>query len=108
MLKNYCHICNQRPPVYQTARFRPKIGFFKFETKNALLGCLGQQFRKTILISEIGAPRLALLQNLVQKIKSFLFGTKNARFETKNAKFESARLSYLKSAPSNLSNCKIS
>ena len=108
MLKNYCHICNQRPPVYQTARFRAKLRFFKFETKNTLLGCLGQQFRKTILISEIGAPRLALLQNLVQKIKYFLFGTKNARFETKNAKFESARLSYLKSAPSNLSNCKIS
>ena len=108
MLKNYCHICNQRPPVYQTARFRAKIRFFKFGTKNALLGCFGQQFRKTILIFKIGALRFALLQNLVQKIKSLLFGTKNARFGTKNAKFESARLSYLKSAPSNLSNCKIS
>ena len=44
MLKNYCHICNQRPPVYLMAKFRAKIRSFKFGIKNALFGIFGQQF----------------------------------------------------------------
>ena len=33
MLKNYCHICNQPPPICLTAKLCAKIGFLKFGTK---------------------------------------------------------------------------
>ena len=44
ILKNYCHICNQRPRIYLIAKFRAKNRILKLGTKNALFGCLGQQF----------------------------------------------------------------
>ena len=80
MLKNYCHICDQRLLIYRIAKFRSKIRIFKFGTKNALFGCFGQQFQKTIVIFEISALQFTLLQSLMQKIKALKFGTKNARF----------------------------
>ena len=82
VLKNYCHIhnCNQRPPVCLIAKFRAKIRILEFGTRNALFGCFGQQFRKTIAIFAILTLEFALLQNWVQKIKIFKLGTKNARF----------------------------
>ena len=80
MFKNYCHICNQRPPICLIAKFRAKIRILKFGTKNALFECFGQQFWKTIVIFAISALEFALLQSLVQKIKNLKFGTKNARF----------------------------
>ena len=40
MLKNYCHICNQRPPIYLMAKFRAKMRILK-GFKNALFGCFG-------------------------------------------------------------------
>ena len=44
MLKNYYHICNQRPLIYLMAKFRVKNRILKFATKNALFGCFGQPF----------------------------------------------------------------
>ena len=44
LLENYCYICNQRPPISLTAKFRAKNGILKFGTKNASFGCFGQQF----------------------------------------------------------------
>ena len=44
MLKNYCHIFNQRPPNRLIAKFCTNIGILKFGTKRALFGCFGQQF----------------------------------------------------------------
>ena len=80
MLKKYCHICNQRPPICLIAKFRTKIRITKFGTKNALFGCFGQQFRKTIVIHAISTLEFALVQSLVQKIKTPKSETKNARF----------------------------
>ena len=48
MLKNYCHICDQRLLIYRIAKFRSKIRIFKFGTRNALFGCFGQQFKKPL------------------------------------------------------------
>ena len=42
MLKNYRHICNQRPPIFLIAKFHAKIRILKFGNKNALFGCFGQ------------------------------------------------------------------
>ena len=39
MLKNYCHISNQRSLNCLIANFRAKIRILKFGTKNALFRC---------------------------------------------------------------------
>ena len=44
ILENYCHICNQRPPIYLIAKFCAKTRILKFGTKSALFGCFWQQF----------------------------------------------------------------
>ena len=80
MLKNYCHICNQLPPICLITKFCAKIRILKFRTENTLFGCFGQQFWKTIAIFEISALEFALLQILVQKIKILKFDNENARF----------------------------
>ena len=36
MLNNYCHICNQSPPIYLISKFYAKIRILKFGTENAL------------------------------------------------------------------------
>ena len=80
MVKKYCHICNQPPPICLTAKLRAKIRFLKFRTKNALFRCFGQQLWKSIVIFEISAFEFALFQSLVQKTKIPKYGTKNVRF----------------------------
>ena len=79
MLKNYCHISNQRPPNCLNAKFGVKIRI-KFGIKNVFFGCFGKQFWKTIVIIKISALKFAVLQNLEQKRKILKIGTKNARF----------------------------
>ena len=44
MLKNYCHIWNERAPIYLMTKIRAKIKILKFGNKNTVFGCLGQQF----------------------------------------------------------------
>ena len=44
MFKNYCQICNHRPPIYLIVKFRAKVRILKFGTKNALFGCFGEKF----------------------------------------------------------------
>ena len=67
----------QCPRIWLIANFGAKIKILKFRTKNALIGCSGQQLRKTIVIFEISTLQFAYLQNL-QKTKMPKFGTKNA------------------------------
>ena len=80
MLKNYCHICNQRPPIFLIAKFCARIRILKFGTKNALFECFGQQFRKIIVIFAVSVLEFASLQSLMQKIKILKLGTKSVRF----------------------------
>ena len=80
MLKNYFHISNQRPPNCLIAYFHAEIRIFKFGVKNALFGCFGQQFWKTIVIFEISTLEFALLQSFEQRIKILKFGTKMPDF----------------------------
>ena len=80
MLKNYCHICNQRPPIFLIANFCARIRILKFGTKNASFECFGQQFRKIIVIFAVSFLEFASLQSLMQKIEILKFGTKSVRF----------------------------
>ena len=57
-LKKYCHICIQLPCICLTAKFHAKIKILKIGTKNALLACFGQQFRKTVVIFEVWCSRI--------------------------------------------------
>ena len=41
MLKNQCHICNKRPPIYLS--FVQKLQFLNLEPKMPYLGVFGQQ-----------------------------------------------------------------
>ena len=71
MLKSYCHIWNQRPPIYLMGKFRAKISCKNLYiwNQNFLFRCFGQQHRKTFVIFEISVLQFALLQSFVQKIK---------------------------------------
>ena len=80
MLKKYCHICNQRPPIFLIVKFHAKITILKVRTKSTLFGCFGQQFSKSIFIFQSNALEFSLLQSLVQKIKILKSGTTNVRF----------------------------
>ena len=104
MLKNYCDICNQRPPNCLIAKFRTKIRILKFGIKNALFGCFRPQFWKTIVIFEINTLEFPL------------FCAKNKNSEIWDQKCQisvfcgwnlKTLMSYLKSASSNLSCCKV-
>ena len=103
--KSYCHISNQRPQICLIAKFSAITKILKFGTKNALFRCFGQQFRKTIVIFEISALKFALVQMLVKKWKPLNLGPIMPDLRVLGLEFEDA---YLKSAPSNLSNCNIS
>ena len=62
-------------------KFGTENGFiWYFWPKMPYLGIFDQEFQKNFAIFEISALKLALLQNLVQKIKILKFGTKNALF----------------------------
>ena len=71
------------------------------------LGFFGLEFEKSSAIFEISSLKFVNLQHFVKKIMS-KFGTKNALLGIFGLEFEEKLLSYLKSALSNLSNCKIS
>ena len=70
-------------------------------------GILGLEFEKIILIFEISVLEFVLLQSLVEKQKSLNLGQKCMIWVFLDWKLKSI-YSYLKSTPSNLSNCEIS
>ena len=82
------------------------------------LGVFGREFSKNIVIFEISTFELVKLQNFVKKKKCLNLGPKIpilSIFDQKcfiwvflGKKFKKKLLSYLKSVPLSLSNCKIS
>ena len=85
MLKNYFHICNQHPTFYLIAKSCAKIRIPKFTAKNAYLGDFGCNFEKPLSYLKIY----------------------NKNPLTCSSNFN-IFLSYLKSAPLNVSNRKAS
>ena len=94
------------PSVCQNVIFFEKK-LFKCREKLSYLGFFGLEFEKPSAIFEISSLKFVNLQHFVKKIMS-KFGTKNALLGIFGLEFEEKLLSYLKSALSNLSNCKIS
>ena len=72
------------------------------------LGIFGLEFENNIVvIFEISALRFDLITKFCEKMKMSKFGAKNALFGYFGARIL-RKFSYLKSALSNLPNCKIS
>ena len=100
ILQNYCHIWNQHLQINVIAKFCketkiPKFGYF-----------WAKIFKKFIVRFEISTSKFAYLQNFTKKQECLNLGTKMSdllcilELEFQN------NISYLKSAPSNFSNCK--
>ena len=73
----------------------------------ANLRIFGLEFDNIIAMFQISVFEFVLLQSLLQKLKSLNLGPKMPYFGTFGLEFEKKKLLlYLKSAPSNLSDCK--
>ena len=107
ILKKYCHIWNQHPRVCLIGEFCKKTKMPIFGNKNALLKYFGLVFEKNYCHIWNLDPRVCLMREFCKKTKMPTFGSKNALFKYFGLAFEKKLLSYLKSAPSNLSHCKI-
>ena len=91
----------------------PKSG-----TKNAWFGCFGAGTWKQYCHIWNQHPRICLIAKSGEETKMLKFGTKDALFgnfwpkmldlDILGLEFKKKLLSYMKSAPLNLSNCKIS
>ena len=118
ILKNYCHIWNQHLRISVIAKFCEETKMPKFGTKNDLLGIFDQECVIWVFLGKNVLKNYCHIWNQHPQICLF------AKFHKKNKKClnlepkmsdlctfrqeSEAILSYLKSAPSNLSNCKIS
>ena len=105
--KQYCHIWNQHPRICLISKFRGKNALFG--TKNALFGYFRARILKNYCHIWNQHPKICRFAKFhKRKTKISKFGTKNAWFRYFWAgTWMKTILSYLKSAPSNLPNCKI-
>ena len=104
--KQYCHIWNQHPRICLIAKFCERMSKFclNFGLKLHYFGIFGLEFKGKCCHIWNQHPRICL-------IAKFYVETKMPKFCSRNALFlyfwEGIWKEYLKSAPSNLSNCKI-
>ena len=67
----YCGIFHQHPQIFLNIKLQRKIKVLEFGTKKCLIWVLlGCNLQKAIVIFEISVLQFALLQSLVQKIKT--------------------------------------
>ena len=106
--KNYCHNWNKHPRICLIAKFWEKTKTSKYGTKNALSGYFWAGIWKQYYHVRNQHPKFVYLQNFVKKAKIPKFVTKNSALRTLflywNLKI---LLSYLESASSYLSCCKV-
>ena len=115
--KYYCHISNQRPRISLVAKFGAKTKILNFGPKNALFGYFWARILESYCHVLNQHLRICVIPKFCEETKMLRFGTKNAFFEyfwPKNLYLvifgleikKKKLLSYLKSAPLNLCNCK--
>ena len=119
MFKNHSHIWNQRPRIYFTGKCgakkkEKKKKHLKFRTKNTRFffwegggGQRGTRIWKYYCRIWNRHYQISLTAKFLEIIKMPKFGTKNHLLAYFWATICKKLLSYLKSAPSNLFNCKI-
>ena len=101
LLKSYCPFWNQHLHIYQIAKFREKTKMTKFGTKNVLIGNFWARISKSYC-------HIWNQHTKIWQIAKFREKSKVSKFASKNAWcwYFCGRI-LMKSAPSNLSNCKI-
>ena len=106
--QNYCHIWNQHLQICLIVKFVEKTKIPKFGTKNALFRYFwaGIWQKNCHILNQY--PRICLIGKFQEIIKTPKFGTKNALCWYFWIRILKKLFLYLKSAPSNLSNSKIS
>ena len=111
--KQYCHIWNRHPRICLIAKFREKSKILKFGTKNAWFGYFGDRILKSYCHIWNQHLRISVIANFCEETKIWgqkcliwVFLTKNGLFWYFWALILKKLLSCLKSAPSNLWNCK--
>ena len=104
--KYYCHVSNQRPRIFLIPKFGAKIKILKFRTKNVLFEYFWAGTWKNCCHIWNQYPQICLVANYHEITKMHKFETKSALFGYFGLEFKKKLLSYLKSAPSNLSICK--
>ena len=67
ILKNHCHVWNQRPRICLIAKFDLKTKNFKFGTKNARFPYMGLELEINIVIFEISLLKFVLSLSMMQK-----------------------------------------
>ena len=115
--KRYCHIWNQHPQICLSAKFHEKIKIPKFGTKNTLFGYFWARILENFCHIWNKHFRICLIPKFREETKMLKFGTKNALYEyfwpktpylgIFGQELKKKLMSYLKSAPLSLSNCKI-
>ena len=76
MLKNYRHICNQRPPICLIAKFRVKIRILKHGTKNAFC-VFWRAILKNYCPFRNQHPQIRLIPKFGAKTKILKFSARN-------------------------------
>ena len=107
VLKNYSRIWNQHPQIYLFPKF-PEKKMSKFGNKSALFGYFCARTLRNYCRIWNQNPQICLFAKLLQKIIIPKFGNKSSLFGYFWARIFKKLISYLKSAPSNLSLSKIS
>ena len=117
ILKSYCHIWNQRPQVFISAKFCKKRKIRKCRSKNDFLKIFAQKLfiwlfqgnnlEKPIVVFEIRTLKFVQLEKCSKKTKTLKIGNKNTLLVYFRPRTLKKLFSYLKSAPSKLSNLKI-
>ena len=107
ILKNYCHIWNEHLRISLISKFCKVIKMPKFGTKSALFGYFWAASLKKYCHIWNQHLRISLIPKFRKEAKPPKFATKNDLFGYFRARILKKLLSYLKSAPSNLSACKI-
>ena len=116
-LKNYCQFeissfelvwLQNLVKKQKCLTLRPKLPFLGILDQKYLISVfLGKNFEKTIVIFEISTLKFVYLQSFTEKQKCLNLGPKMSDLGIFGLDLKTM-LSYLKSTPSNLSNCKIS
>ena len=115
--KNYCHIWNQDPWICLIAKYCEIMKMPKFGSKSALFGYFWARILKDYCHIWNQHLRISIIAKFCEETKMRKFGAKNALYwyfwpkmpflGIFRQEFLKKLLSYLKSAPSNLSDCKI-
>ena len=107
ILNKYYHIWNQHPRICLIAKICEKMKMTKFGTKNALFGYFWVRILKNYCRNWNQHLRICQTVKFCEKMKMPKFWTKNVSFGYFGCRILKKLLSYLKSAPPNLSIWKI-